>query len=91
VDDGERATGGLPGRLTGDDQGAARVARPEQVNVWAGLDVGKEDHLRVLNGSGIDLAADQTRLANRFRDALTSVSPAQERALGERLAPAWPR
>ena len=48
--------------------------------------------LRVLNGFGIDLAADQTRLANRLRDALTSVSPALERALeralGKRLSQA---
>jgi transposase len=41
--------------------------------------------LRVLNGFDIDLAADQTRLANRLRDALTATSPALERALGERL------
>jgi transposase len=206
VDDGERTAGGLPGRLTGDDQGAARVARPEQVDVWIGLDVGKEDHfaevlddagerifargvandeaalealvdragqhgtaglvidqpgsiaqltlavaartqvpvayvpglvmrraadlypgeaktdkrdafiiadtgrtrrrqvhwldagsdellgqLRVLNGFDIDLAADQTRLANRLRDALTSVSPALERGLGKRLSQAGVR
>src|ERR1017187_7442658 len=44
---------GLPGRLTGDDQGAARVARPEQVDVWIGLDVGKEDHFaEVLDDAG---------------------------------------
>jgi transposase len=47
--------------------------------------------LRVLNGFDIDLAADQTRLANRLRDALTSVSPALERALGTRLAQAGVR
>jgi Transposase len=41
--------------------------------------------LRVLNGFDIDLAADATRLASRLRDALTSISPALERALGERL------
>ena len=39
----------------------------------------------MLNGFDIDLAADQTRLTNRLRDALTSISPALERALGERL------
>lgn len=44
------------------------------------------DQLRVLNGFDIDLAADLTRLSNRLRDALTSVSPALERALGSRLA-----
>ena len=41
--------------------------------------------LRVLNGFDADLAADATRLSNRLRDALTSVSPALERALGPRL------
>jgi len=41
--------------------------------------------LRVLNGFDIDLAADQNRLANRLRDSLTSISPALERALGDRL------
>ena len=45
----------------------------------------------MLNGFDIDLAADQTRLANRLRDALTSVSPALERALGKRLAQAGVR
>lgn len=40
------------------------------------------DQLRVLNGFDIDLAADVTRL----RDALTSVSPALERAIGSRLS-----
>jgi hypothetical protein len=42
--------------------------------------------LRVLNGFDIDLAADATRLANRLRDALTSIAPALERAVGDRLA-----
>jgi transposase len=41
--------------------------------------------LRVLNGFDTDLAADQTRITNRLRDALTSISPALERALGNRL------
>jgi hypothetical protein len=53
VDDGERTMGGLPGRLTGDDQGVARVARAEQVNVRAGLDVGKENYFaEVLDDGG---------------------------------------
>lgn len=43
------------------------------------------DKLRVLNGFDIDLAADVTRLINRLRDALTSISPALERAIGSRL------
>ena len=58
------------------------------------LDAGSDEllgQLRVLNGSGIDLAADQTRLAGRLRDALTSVSPVLERALGTRLAQAGVR
>ena len=41
--------------------------------------------LRVLNGFDTDLAAGQTRVTNRLRDALTSISPALERALGDRL------
>lgn len=44
------------------------------------------ERLGVLNGFDIDLAADTVRLANRLRDALTSVSPALERAIGSRLA-----
>jgi transposase len=47
--------------------------------------------LRVLNGFDIDLAADLTRLTNRLRDALVSVSPALERAVGSRLAHAGVR
>ena len=47
--------------------------------------------LRVLNGFDIDLAADATRLANRLRDALTSIAPALERAVGERLGQAGVR
>ncbi len=41
--------------------------------------------LRVLNGRDTDLAADLTRIVNRCRDALAAVSPALERAIGERL------
>lgn len=47
--------------------------------------------LRVLNGYDIDLAADLNRLSNRLRDALVSVSPALERAIGSRLAHAGVR
>ncbi len=42
--------------------------------------------LRILNGRDADLAADATRAANRLRDALLAVSPALERALGDKLA-----
>ena len=52
------------------------------------LDTGNDellDQLRVLNGFDIDLAADLTRLTNRLRDSLVSVSPALERAVGSRL------
>lgn len=68
-----------------------RRTRRRQVH-W--LDAGSDEllgQLRVLNGFGVDLAADQTRLANRLRDALTSISPALERALGKRLAQAGVR
>lgn len=40
---------------------------------------------QALNGFDVDLAADQTRVANRLRDTLTGIFPAQERALG----PGW--
>jgi transposase len=59
--------------------------RRKQVH-W--LDAASDELLavwRVLNGYDIDLAADQTRLASRLRDALTAISPALERALGDRL------
>lgn len=41
--------------------------------------------LRVLNGFDIDQAGDTTRVVNRLRDALTSISPALERAIGSKL------
>jgi transposase len=62
----------------------ARIRR-RQVH-W--LDTGSDEllaQLRVLNGFDIDLAADLTRLTNRLRDALTSISPALERAIGSRV------
>jgi hypothetical protein len=62
----------------------ARIRR-KQVH-W--LDASSDEllaRLRVLNGFDTDLAADQTRVTNRLRDALTSVSPALERAIGKRL------
>ena len=52
------------------------------------LDAGSDEllaQLRVLNGFDVDLAADQTRLASRLRDALTSIFPALDRAVGSRL------
>lgn len=42
--------------------------------------------LRILNGRDVDLAEDANRASNRCRDALTSISPALERAIGTRLA-----
>lgn len=41
--------------------------------------------LRILNGRDVDLAEDANRVSNRCRDALTSISPALERAIGSRL------
>jgi transposase len=40
----------------------------------------------VPGGFHIDPAADQTRLTNRLRDALSSISPARQRAVGSRVA-----
>jgi transposase len=85
-----RAADLYPGEAKTDKRDAFIIAdtgrtRRKQVH-W--LDVGSDElleRLRVLNGFDIDLAADQTRLSNRCRDALTSVSPVLERALGARL------
>ena len=41
--------------------------------------------LRILNGRDTDLAADATRTVNRLRDALLAISPALERAIGDKL------
>ena len=75
-----RAADLYPGEAKTDKRDAFVIAdtgrtRRKQVH-W--LDVGSDElleRLRVLNGFDIDLAADQTRLTNRCRDALTSVSP----------------
>jgi transposase len=85
-----RAADLYPGEAKTDRRDAYVIAdtartRRKQVQ-W--LDAGSDElleRLRVLNGFDIDLAADQTRLSNRLRDALTSISPALERALGSRL------
>ena len=53
---------------------------------WAAPDDELPARLRVLNGRDADLAADATRACNRLRDALLAVSPALERAAGDRLA-----
>jgi hypothetical protein len=88
-----RAADLYPGEAKTDRRDAyvlADTARTRRKQVhW--LDASSDEllaQLRVLNGSGIDLAADATRLANRLRDALTSISPALERAVGERLGQA---
>ena len=86
-----RAADLYPGEAKTDRRDAfviADTARMRRRHVhW--LDVGNDellDQLRVLNGFDIDLAADVVRLTNRLRDALTSISPAIERAVGSRLA-----
>lgn len=43
------------------------------------------ERLRILNGRDVDLAADATRCVNRLRDALLAVSPALERAIGDKI------
>jgi transposase len=59
--------------------------------VW--LDIGDDllAKLRILNGRDVDLAEDANRATNRCRDALTSISPALERAVGSRLGHAGVR
>ena len=84
-----RAADLYPGEAKTDRRDAyvlADTARTRRRQVhW--LDATSDDllaRLRVLNGFDVDLAADQTRLTNRLRDALTSISPALERAVGSR-------
>ena len=85
-----RAADLYPGEAKTDRRDAYVLAdtgrtRRKQVH-W--LDTSSDEllaQLRVLNGYDIDLAADATRLASRLRDALTSISPSLEPAVGERL------
>lgn len=84
-----RAADLYPGDAKTDRRDAYVIAdtartRRSQIH-WIGVDDDLLVQLRVLNGLDIDLAADSTRQTNRLRDALTSVSPALERALGTRL------
>ena len=53
---------------------------------WVSLDDELLARLQILNGRDLDLAADVTRAVNRLRDSLLSVSPALERAVGDKLA-----
>ena len=85
-----RAADLYPGEAKTDRRDAfviADTARTRRRSVhW--LDAGSDElleQLRVLNGFDVDLAADVTRLTNRLRDTLVSVSPALERAIGSRL------
>jgi transposase len=55
---------------------------------WLGINDELLVELRVLNGRDVDLSHDATRMINRCRDALMAVSPALERALGDRLGQA---
>ena len=56
MDDGERTMDGLPG-VDGTTDGR-KVTTPEQVRVWVGLDVGKEEHFaEVLDDDGERLFA----------------------------------
>jgi len=85
-----RAADLYPGEAKTDKRDAFVIAdtgrtRRRQVH-W--LDAGSDDlldQLRVRNGFDIDLAADQTRVTNRLRDALSGICPALKRALGARL------
>jgi transposase len=91
-----RAADLYPGEAKTDRRDAYIIAdtartRRKQVH-W--LDASSDEllaQLRVLNGFDTDLAADQTRVTNRLRDALTSISPVLERALGSRLHQAGAR
>jgi len=84
-----RAADLYPGDAKTDRRDAYVIAdtartRRDQIH-WLGIDDDLLVQLRVLNGLDVDLAADATRHANRLRDALTSISPALERAIGSKL------
>ena len=84
-----RAADLYPGDAKTDRRDAFVIAdtartRRNQVH-WLSVDDDLLVELRVLNGLDTDLAADATRHANRLRDALTSISPPLERALGAKL------
>lgn len=84
-----RAADLYPGEAKTDRRDAfviADTARTRRTQVhWLVIDDELLLQLRVLNGLDTDLAADATRQANRLRDALTSISPALERAVGPKL------
>jgi len=61
----------------------------DRLNVAEATD-GQLARMRALNGHDEDLAADQTRIINRLRDALLSTFPALERAIGNRLTSPGP-
>ena len=52
---------------------------------WLQVDDDLLAKLRILKGRDVDLADDANRVINRCRDALTSISPVLERAIGSRL------
>jgi hypothetical protein len=58
VDDGERTMDGHPELVKDDDKEARGLATPEQVDVWLGLDVGREEPFaEVLDDAGERLFA----------------------------------
>ena len=90
-----RAADLYPGDAKTDRRDAYVIAdtarsRRDQIH-WLGIDDDLLVQLRVLNGLDVDLAADSTRHTNRLRDALTSMSPALERAIGTKLGHAGVR
>ncbi len=52
---------------------------------WTSITDGLLARLRILNGRDTDLATDATRCVNRLCDGLLAVSPALERAVGDKL------
>ncbi len=91
-----RAADLYPGEAKTDRRDAFVIANTARIHArqihW--LDTTSDtalEELRVLNGYDIDLAADVNKTTNRLRDALTAISPALERVLGQRLHQAGPR
>jgi len=91
-----RAADLYPGEAKTDRRDAYVLAdtgrtRRKQVHWLDASSDGLLAQLRVLNGDDVGLAAGATRLASRLRGALTSISPALERAVGDRLHQAGAR
>lgn len=84
-----RAAQLYPGEAKTDPRDSYVIADTARVHrkriAWIDVTEDLIGNLRVLCGYDEDLAHDTTRIANRIRDALTSICPTLEAVLGDRL------